>query len=236
MGETSDIRRAFIIDGTSLHRREVPEIPLTSIREALFNAFCHRLYEDDAAVQVDIFWDSVDIYSPGLFPAGYTPEAYLTGEVSASKPRNQLIARTLYRSGDIETYGTGLQRIKRECDEQGVPVEVFERGNAVHVRFMRSEGIAAGLSDTEPQDSSGKVRKNSDEFGKSSGKSFQRELQALEYMEKEGQVSSQEIMNFVSITDRGAQRLLNRLINMGIVTKVGSGRKTRYKLVDLDDE
>ena len=240
----NNIRRAFIIDGTSLHRREKPEIPLASIREALFNAFCHRLYEDDAAVQVDIFWDSVDIYSPGLFPTGYTPEAYLSGELSASKPRNQLIARTLYRSGDIETYGTGLQRIKRECDEQGVPVEVFERGNAVHVRFMRQEGIAAGLSDTESQDSAGKVRESPDEFGNSSGKVrekfgkelSERELQVLEYLEKEGLVSSQEVMGLVSITDRGAQRLLNRLINIGLVTKVGSGRKTRYKLVDLDSE
>ena len=53
----------------SLHRREVPEISLNAIREALLDAFCHRNYEDLGAVQIDIFWDSVDIYSPGTFPA-----------------------------------------------------------------------------------------------------------------------------------------------------------------------
>jgi len=144
----NNIRRAFIIDGSSLHREERPEMPRSAIREALFNAFCHRRYEDEAAIQVDIFWNAVDIYSPGLFPSGLTPEDYLSGEVTASKPRNQLIATTLYKSGDIETYGTGLQRIKSACDEQGVPVEVFQRGGSVHVRFTRSEGIAAANSPT----------------------------------------------------------------------------------------
>lgn len=134
----NNIRRAFVIDGSSLHREEVPEIPLSVIREALFNAFCHRRYEDDAAIQIDIFWDAVDIYSPGSFPARYAPEDYLSGAVTASKPRNQLIARTLYRSGDIETYGTGLRCIKAACDAQGVPVEVFERAGSMHVWFTRA--------------------------------------------------------------------------------------------------
>ncbi|EUB31506.1 ATP-binding protein [Olsenella uli] len=129
----NNIRRAFIIDGSSLYRKERPKIPLSAIREALFNAFCHRSYEDDAAIQVDIFWNVVDICSLGLFPSGLTPEDYLSGEFIASRPRNQLIAATLCKSGDIETYGTGLQRIKTVCDARGVPVEMFQRGGSVHV-------------------------------------------------------------------------------------------------------
>lgn len=66
----NNARRAFVIDGSSLYREEVPEILLNAIREALFNAFCHRRYEDDAAIQIDMFWDAVDIYSPGSFPQG----------------------------------------------------------------------------------------------------------------------------------------------------------------------
>ena len=121
----NNTRREFIIDGASLHREERPEVPLSAIREALYNAFCHRRYEDSAAVQIDVFWDAVDIYNPGSFPAGCVSEDYLSGAQTASKPRNQLIASTLYRSGDIETYGTGLRRIRRVCDEQNVPVRSF---------------------------------------------------------------------------------------------------------------
>jgi predicted HTH transcriptional regulator len=56
---------------------------------------------------------------------------------------HQHIAATLYRSRDIEAYGTGLQRIKEACEAQGVPFEVTQRGGSVHVVFMRQEGIAA---------------------------------------------------------------------------------------------
>lgn len=140
----NNTRRAFVIDGNvSMRRTEVPEIPMSAVREALRNAFCHRLYEDPGAVQVDIFWDKVDIYSPGRFPLGSSPEDYLSGREGASRPRNPLIAATLYRSRDIEAYGTGLQRIKETCDGQDVPFEVVQRGGSVHVVFMRQEGIAA---------------------------------------------------------------------------------------------
>lgn len=105
-----------------------------------------EVMESVAAIQVDIFWDVVDIYNPGSFPAGYAPEDYLTGAETASKPRNPLIASTLYRSGDIGTYGTGLWRIQNVCDAQGVPVEVFQWGNSVHVRFTRAEAVTAADS------------------------------------------------------------------------------------------
>lgn len=144
-GETyivNNIRRAFVIDASvSLQRREVPEIPLDAIREALYNAFSHRVYETNAAVQIDIFWDSVDIYSPGPFPPGVSPDDFLAGRSAASNPRNVLVAQTLYRSGDIESYGTGLQRIRRSCEAQGTPVEVFERASSVHVKFTRQEAL-----------------------------------------------------------------------------------------------
>lgn len=140
----NNTRRAFIIDGTSLHRREEPEIPTSAVREALFNAFCHRDYQSGGAVQIDIFWDHVDIYNPGLFPAGYTPEEYLEGKEVESNPRNTVIAGILYRSGDIEAYGTGLLRIRNACEAAKVPFSVTQSAHGVHVSFMRQEGIAAG--------------------------------------------------------------------------------------------
>ena len=119
----------------------------------LFNAFAHRNYEDGSAVQVDVFWDRVDIYSPGLFPEGFTPEEYLIEGEGASKPRNRLIAATLYRSGDIEAYGTGLQRIKGACEEAEVPFSVAQSKHGVHVIFTRSEALSAAGSPTSADSS-----------------------------------------------------------------------------------
>jgi ATP-dependent DNA helicase RecG len=125
---------------------------MSVVREALRNVFCHRLYEDLGAVQVDIFWNKVDIYSPGWFPLGSSPEDYLSDREDASRPRNPLIAATLYRSRDIEAYGTGLQRIKEACEAQGVPFEVTQRGGSMHVVFMRQEGITVRKDTAESAD------------------------------------------------------------------------------------
>ncbi len=239
----NNIRRAFIIDGTSLHRKEVPEIPLSAIREALFNAFCHRDYEDLGAVQIDIFWDAVDIYSPGIFPAGLTPSDYLSGDKATSKPRNQLIAQTLYRAGDIETYGTGLHRIKDACDAQGVPVDVFQRGDCVHVRFTRSEAVAdkpAGGADNLP-DSAGNGQKWPETAG--SGQKLpetadraawrdlpESERRVCEYLSSKDIASVAEIAEALSIPARTLRRVVRKLVDKDIAVAVGEGRNRVYRL------
>jgi predicted transcriptional regulator len=38
-------------------------------------------------------------------------------------------------------------------------------------------------------------------------------------------------MNLLEITDRGAQRLLKRLVEKDVVEKIGTGRNTRYRLM-----
>ena len=196
----NNTRRAFIIDGTSLHREERPEVPLSAIREALFNAFCHRRYEDPAAIQVDIFWDAVDIYNPGSFPSGLVPADYLSGVETASRPRNRLIAQTLYRSGDIETYGTGLRRIQDACDAQGVPVEVFQKSGSVHVRFMREEAVAADNSPATRRQLAG--NSPASEF-KTAGLGLSgNELKAYEYLAACGKVSVTEMSVALGVPER----------------------------------
>lgn len=226
----NNIRRAFIIDGSSLHRKEKPEIPLDAIREALFNAFAHRQYEDDSAIQIDIFWDHIDIYSPGLFPVGFDPEGYLSGEESTSKPRNKLIATTLYRSGNIEIYGTGLQRIKTACDEAKVPFSVTQSKHGVHVSFMRSEGIAAGSTPVDTNEvpkSSEAVPKNSEEFRSELSKN---ELAACRFIAEHGASRTAEIAEAVNLTPRGTLKLLQRLESKGVVVGRGSTSDRTYRL------
>lgn len=210
----NNIRCAFIIDGSSLHRKERPEIPLSAIREALFNAFCHRSHEDNAAIQVDIFWDVVDIYSLGLFPSGLTPEDYLSGEITAPKPHNQLIAATLCKSGDIKTYGTGLQHIKTACDAQGVPVEMFQRGG-VHVRFTRSKGVAAGDSPTTANS-----RRQEDA-----------RTAILRYARSHDGTITAAATELLGEKDYTARRLLNTMVEEGLLEKAGGRRRRVYKVV-----
>ena len=124
--------------GGGLQRKEIPEVPIDAIREALFNSFCHKDYKISQNNYVCIFKDFIEIYNPGTFPEGLTPQDFIEGS-EQSVHRNPLLAQILYYPKDIESFGTGLRRIATACQEADVKVEfkqsklgfavVFERFN-----------------------------------------------------------------------------------------------------------
>lgn len=67
-----------------IKREEVPEIPVKAIREALVNSFCHRDYTVPKGNEIAIFKDRIEIYNPGAFPEGYTPEDFIKGRKGQS--------------------------------------------------------------------------------------------------------------------------------------------------------
>lgn len=103
----NNTRRRFVINDRG-PRDEIPELPKIAVKEALMNAYAHQDWTADSFVQIDIYYDAVEITNPGWFIEGQNPKDHLAGTSNSSKSRNKLIARTLYRSGDIESYGTGI--------------------------------------------------------------------------------------------------------------------------------
>ena len=62
----SNIRWRVEFDG-SLQRKEIPEIPMDAVREALMNSFCHKDFGACQSNEVTIHPDRVEIYNPGAF-------------------------------------------------------------------------------------------------------------------------------------------------------------------------
>ena len=123
----------------SLERKEIPEIPVDAIREAVINAFAHRIIESRQSVDVSIYKSFVEIYSPGKFPEGIQPEQFIM-EIRKPIRRNPLITRTLYYSKDMESFATGLKRIHDACNDAGVKVEFRGDAYGFTVRFYRHCG------------------------------------------------------------------------------------------------
>ena len=116
-----NIRWRVVFDG-SLQRNEIPEIPMDAVREAIINSFCHRDYKSSQNNEITIHSNRIEIYNPGTFPDGLTPNDFIEG-ASRSVKRNPLLAQLLYYVKDIESFGTGLKRITDACDVAGVKVE-----------------------------------------------------------------------------------------------------------------
>lgn len=130
----------------SLQRKEIPEIPVDAVREALINSFCHKEYGTGQNNEVSIYKDRVEIYNPGTFPAGYEPEDFISGRERPIR-RNPLIAQTLYYSKNVESFGTGLKRIADACDAAGCKYkfEVLKSGFVVvFYRTIEAEDDSLG--------------------------------------------------------------------------------------------
>lgn len=112
-----------VISGKS-QREDVWDYPLSALREILTNAVCHREYGDLGDIQIKIYDQSLQIWSPGFLPFGMTVEELLRPNHS-SKPRNRLIAQVFYDMGMIEQYGSGIERVIEACVLSGLPEPEF---------------------------------------------------------------------------------------------------------------
>jgi ATP-dependent DNA helicase RecG len=91
-------------------RTTVEKIPREAFREAIANAIVHRTWDVSARIRVAMFDDRIEVSSPGGLPAGISEKEYLTDMVSVR--RNPILANVFYRLGIIESFGTGILRIK----------------------------------------------------------------------------------------------------------------------------
>ncbi len=135
-------------DLSESRRKEIPEIPVRALAEAIGNSLCHRDFTNPKGNEVAIFKDRIDIYNPGLFPEGVNPEDFFTGH-EQSILRNPLIAETMYKSKDIEKWASGIKRIHDECVAAGVRVEFRRAKTGFVVSFYRpkweeGEGLEKG--------------------------------------------------------------------------------------------
>lgn len=121
-----------------LERQDEPLFPLVALREALVNAFCHRMYtHSGGAVSIAIFDDRLEIWSDGNLPFGLTPADLKKDHTSHQ--RNPLIATIFYIRGLIEKWGRGTQKIVSLCVKAGHPEPSFaEQSNSFVVRFFPS--------------------------------------------------------------------------------------------------
>ncbi len=214
---TSNIRREFVIGETGMYRKEIPEIPAEAIREAIANALCHRDYTTGTSVEVNVFMDTVQIVSPGLFPKGDSPEKHLEGIASEFRLRNPAIARTLFRAGVIEQFGTGIPRIKESCEAAGVRFRFKQSVNSTIVVFERPgsqmdgpNGIAAaGATGTAVDVSTFKSLDGAEKI-------------AVQIARDSGLVTKKALMERAGVGKTKATETLKSLAEIGLLEWVGS--------------
>ena len=184
------------------------EIPKDAIAEIIVNAVAHRDYTSNAAVQVFVFADRVEVWNPGHLPKGLTPGQL--GMPHSSEPPNPFIARPLYLAHYIESLGTGTLDVIRLCRESNLPVPDFEqRGSQFVVTLWRDWLTTEVLAALDLND---------------------RQREALVHIKTSNRIANTEYQEVTGATRPTAKRDLEDLVHKGVLVPMGAGRGAYYEL------
>lgn len=215
-----------------MQREEIPEIPIEAIREAIVNSFAHRDYRNNKGNEVAIFKDRIEIYNPGDFPEGYTPEDFIKGE-ERSILRNKLIAQILYFSKDIESWGSGIKRIYNICKENGVKVDfkILKSGFVVvfHRPVFEEDTVQEKPTSNDLQkDLDKNLEKDLEKFSK-----FQltdSQLKILNGMIGNPKVTQKQLAAIVGINDKNIRNNIQVLKKKELVERIGPDKGGRWEV------
>ena len=124
----------------------------------------------------------------------------------------------------------GMRKIRELCDESVVGVTYEEISFGTKLTFHRRDPFA---DDREPE-----VRNSSQKFAmvrNTLGRDLadglsDAELVAMELVITNDDTTTPEVVEELGVTRCGAQKLLSRLIEKGLVGRTGAARSTRYRL------
>jgi ATP-dependent DNA helicase RecG len=132
----------------SINREDRLPVPAEALREIVINAVIHRDVSNPSSyVAIAVFDDRIEVRSIGDFPSGVRAEQLSREHLSVR--RNPLIAEAFHRTGAIEAWGRGTNRVIEACRAYGIPdPEFVDDAGAVTVTF-RAE-VVAGARDLVP--------------------------------------------------------------------------------------
>jgi predicted HTH transcriptional regulator len=188
-----------------VRREDVLEIPESVIRELIINAVAHRDYSIPSTINIAIFDDRIEFYSPGGLPSGVTPENIKDQSVI----RNNIIADYLLNMKYIERFGMGWDKIILSMEEYGLSVpEIQDTGSSVKV-IVRRRQIAKPASIPNKQEVLSRMEKI-----------------VLANLESDREYTFSEITQLLAkeTSSRGIKIVLGRLKRKGYLEAIYEGR------------
>ncbi|MBU0567100.1 putative DNA binding domain-containing protein [bacterium] len=136
-----NIRKSAWINPQTARREEQYELPYLAIREAVANAVAHRDYRMPSHIDVAIFDDRVEVWSPGGLPLGIEMKDLFKKHISVL--RNPAIAEVLFLAGYIERWGTGIDKMNGLMQEYELPIPEYEEISGSFVVVFRRKEVSA---------------------------------------------------------------------------------------------
>ncbi len=184
--------------------RDIRTFNEIAVREAIQNAISHRDYNLPGSIFIRQFPRRIEVISPGSFPEGITPENVLYKHV----PRNRRIAETLARCGMVERSGQGMNLMFESCIKESKPLPNFSGTDDYQVYITISGDIR-----------NPRFVSFLEKIGQETLATFSTDdYLLLDIIEQES-----EIPTFL-------RPRIDKLIELGVIERIGRGRGTRFIL------
>lgn len=213
----ADIPAAFSLGEGDIHRKDVPLIPRTVIREAVVNALMHRSYRASSPVQLLRYSNRLEIRNVGY---SLKPEERLGDP--GSMPRNPSIAAVLHEAGLAETKGSGIRTMRELMNSANLTPPFFESdrekdefGLMLLVHHLLSEQDLAWLNQFRA------LGLNNDE------------ARVLVVVREAGVITNAMYREMTGLETLVASRSLQHLRDAGLLEQKGKGRATNYRPTGL---
>ena len=183
-------------------RKEIYELPLDAVREAVINAVVHRDYFlAGSHTVIEIFDDRIEISNPGGLPRGLSEKDFGRRAVR----RNQLIASLLHRIDFVENMGTGINKIRTLLKVAGLTPPHFEFGDFYTIIFHREQLVPQTVEKT-----SGKI---------------------IKLILENSSITIPEMALQIGITERSVERNIQKLQTEGKLKRVGPAKGGRWEVL-----
>jgi ATP-dependent DNA helicase RecG len=199
--------------GSILREDRLP-VPAEALREIIINAVIHRdVSSASSYVAIAVFDNRIEVRSIGDFPSGVRAE--LLSREHLSVRRNPLIAEAFHRTGAIEAWGRGTNRVIEACRAYGIPEPTFvDEAGAVTVTFKAEVVANAATSTTRT----------------AASKLTERQQAILRVLEQKTAMALREISATLegAPSDRRLREELLHLKQLGLVDQSGHGRGSSW--------
>lgn len=209
-----NIRWRVEMDNDGIHRKEIPEVPVEAIREAIINSFAHARYDIPVQHEIDIFSNRISIINPGSFANEFEPIDFVNRDIR-SYLRNEVIAKTLYLCKNVESFGTGIKKIYALCEAEKIKINYENEDTAFTLEFSRVD------RNIPP--------KNGEINGEINGGISEIEIQLFELIKEFPFATNEELSKKIGKSPRTVSRLLSFLKGKNLIERVGSNKTGYWK-------
>lgn len=191
-------------------------VPLDALREILLNAVMHRDYSHYSGyVAIVVFDDRIEVQSYGRLPTGITVEQ-LSGP-HRSKPINPLIAEAFHRTGAVEVWGRGTNKVIAMCKQHGAAAPTFEEQQGFLIVTFKAQMVAGTPSESALPDDRKTSEKTSEKI--------------LTILAVTPETTIAELASKTGITTRSVERNLRALLARGRLRRVGPDKGGHWDVV-----